>query len=473
MASQLSAVWVSGLETPVDTSDVAKFFSRLGSIEEIVPVSDDDSGSVLLVFVNPESVTSALDLNGRNLRDSTLSVSIPTESQLHLLNRGTTSDVHTSEDPTISNVHSAFAKLDPASMLSVLEDLMIVAKGNHSSPPLTNGNPSRDKQTDPVIYNARSSQNVSPVVNASGQFGLQQPVLANRNQVPVIPHVGQFPKIAFFSGDLCKAGEVKFWHWRSEITSLLSEGYSQPVILQSIRRSLRGTAAEVMQNLKSPCVEEVLDKFDMVFGMVLSNEDMLSDYYNTSQKSDESIVAWSCRLESILSRLVERNLATNVNEMKRSRFWHGLINSQVKESLRHRFERGDSFQNLFIAARSREHEFGLDSCPMSDVSNKSSLQQQKLTKASVQVQQTNTVDTQLTQISKQLASLQKELNILKTRSDTGPSSRHRVDITNKHRVTPSIDPQTVECFYCHDIGHFIRDCPKLKQKKDSNLGNGK
>ena len=64
--------------------------------------------------------------------------------------------------------------------------------------------------------------------------------------------VQQFPKIAFSSGDDYKAGEVKFWHWKSEVTSLLNEGYSQSVILQSIRRSVRGTAAEVMQNLKIP-----------------------------------------------------------------------------------------------------------------------------------------------------------------------------------------------------------------------------
>ena len=77
---------------------------------------------------------------------------------------------------------------------------------------------------------------------------------------------------------------TQIWALESEVTSLLNEGYSLSVILQSIRRSLRGTAAETMQNLKIPIrVQDVLDKFEIVFGIVLYDENLLSDYYNTVQ----------------------------------------------------------------------------------------------------------------------------------------------------------------------------------------------
>ena len=57
----------------------------------------------------------------------------------------------------------------------------------------------------------------------------------------------QYPKVTVFSGNMGK-GEVLYCQWRNEVMSLVSEGYSEPCILQGIRRSLRGTASEVVQN---------------------------------------------------------------------------------------------------------------------------------------------------------------------------------------------------------------------------------
>ena len=63
-----------------------------------------------------------------------------------------------------------------------------------------------------------------------------------------------------------------------------------------------------MQHLKIPIrVQDVLDKFEIVFGTVLCNKNLLSDY-----------------LESHLSILSERGISLNVDEMLRTRFWHGL-----------------------------------------------------------------------------------------------------------------------------------------------------
>ena len=66
---------------------------------------------------------------------------------------------------------------------------------------------------------------------------------------------------------------------------------------------MRGTATKVLQNLKLPItVQAVLDKFDVVFGTVLCDEELLSDYYSTSQRSTETVLAWACHLESHLYR---------------------------------------------------------------------------------------------------------------------------------------------------------------------------
>jgi hypothetical protein len=50
--------------------------------------------------------------------------------------------------------------------------------------------------------------------------------------------------------------------------SLVSEDYNPSCILQGVRRSLRGTAAEVLQNLgNNISIHSLIDKFDVVFGI--------------------------------------------------------------------------------------------------------------------------------------------------------------------------------------------------------------
>ena len=211
----------------------------------------------------------------------------------------------------------------------------------------------------------------------------------------------------------------------------------------------------MLQNLKLPItVQAVLDKFEIVFGTVLCNEELLSDYYNTIQRPSESVVAWACRLESHLSRLSERGLASNVDDMLRTRFWHGLSSSKVKEALRHRFERGESYKHLFTSARSLEHEFTSVTSNQWSSEDNTSRKSVSYSKAAVNVQQTGTLQSQLDSLSKQLASMQKEIISLK--SSAKPST------------VQSPQSRKLECVYCHEVNHFIKDCPKLKRKNESS-----
>ncbi len=45
-------------------------------------------------------------------------------------------------------------------------------------------------------------------------------------------------------------------------------------------------------------IHSLIDKFDVVFGIVLSAETLLEDVYNAAQNVDEKVVIWDCRLES-------------------------------------------------------------------------------------------------------------------------------------------------------------------------------
>ena len=395
-SAQLS-IWVSGLDSPVDPIDVARFLSRIGDVHDVI-VSPDGSDAALVVFKDIRSVQKALQLDGTNMRDAVITVGVPSKSQLTLLSEGGYRfDDDESHVSGVDRLKGWFEQLPPSDMVKLLQDLTHMTQIKQTTPAV---NVTPKSASTPVSLpdpNNRPFSAGSPVVSLPS---LITPRNIIANSTPGLVPVQQFPKIAFFSGDDYKAGEVKFWHWKSEVTSLLNEGYSQSAILQSIRRSLRCTAAEVMQNLKIPIrVQDVLDKFEIVFGTVLCNENLLSDYYNTMQNSSESVVAWSCRLESHLSRLSERGLASNVDEMLRTRFWHGLYGSKIKEALRHRFERGESYKDLFTSARSLEHEFSYVASNQSSPRDLSSNKQMFNPNTKINLQETSNFQKQLDALS--------------------------------------------------------------------------
>ena len=443
-------VWVSDLSVPVSPSDIANFFGKIGTVKDVI-VPDMDSGSALIVFVDHSSVDKALAWNGKNLRDQVIRVDIPTSSQLEVL--FSSDSKNTQPVSVVDKLRTEFMKLDPSNMLSLLQEFTNLAQ-KHCEPYHPTGSLI---PPDPV----------SPS-GAASSFGFQNVPIHPTN--PPVSHspgflpVQQYPKIAFFSGEEGKSGDVKFGQWRSEVVSLMNEGYSEPVILQGIRRSLRGTAAEVLHNLPRPVsVTDILTKFDVVFGIVLSMEHLLEDFYNATQLPTEKVVVWGCRLESILSRLRERGLSSDSNAMLRSRFWHGLSDLKIKNALRHKFDNGDSFQELLTSARSVEHESTRVVLSEVKVIDKQICDPKQSSTAKVNVQQTSSLEKTLQEFGNQLVSIKKEIAKLKE----GGMNKSSGQIPSSF--------SKLECFYCHEVGHVIRDCVKLKRKNElsKNSGNWK
>jgi len=432
-------VWVSDLDVPVSPSDIAKFFSKIGTVNDVI-VPDMDSGSALIVFVEQSSVDKALIWNGKNLRDQVIRVDIPTSSQLEVL--VSSESKNTQSAPDIDNLKAELMKLDPSNMLTMLQELTNLAqKHSESYHPAGPVMP-------PYPMSPSGAASASRFQNQSNH-PTNTPATNNPGFLPV----HQYPKIAFFSGEEGKSGDVKYGQWRSEVVSLRNEGYSEPVILQGIRRSLRGTAAEVLHNLKCPVsVIDILTKFDVVFGIVLSMEHLLEDFYNATQLPTEKVVVWGCRLESILSRLRDRGLSSDSNVMLRSRFWHGLSDLKIKNALRHRFDNGESFQELMTSARSVEHESTRVLSSEAKVLDIRTCDPKHNRTAKVNVQQTAGLEKTLQEFGNQLASIKKEIAKLKEGG------------MNKASGPIPSSGSNLECFYCHEVGHFIRDCAKLKRK---------
>ncbi len=84
--------------------------------------------------------------------------------------------------------------------------------------------------------------------------------------------------------------------------------------------------ADVLLHLgENVSIEQVLDKYDVIFGNVLSPETLIEQFCTAKQKSGESVSLWSCRLEDLKMKIVGGPFTDDVlHEMLRTKFWTGL-----------------------------------------------------------------------------------------------------------------------------------------------------
>ena len=106
----------------------------------------------------------------------------------------------------------------------------------------------------------------------------------------------EIPRLPTFSGSHSTKGETSYNQWRYDVLCLVEDNvWPGEVILQSVRRSVRGIAAEVLVNLgRNTDVDQVIKKFDSVFGNILTPEQILEDFYVARQLETESVTEWGC-----------------------------------------------------------------------------------------------------------------------------------------------------------------------------------
>jgi len=166
------------------------------------------------------------------------------------------------------------------------------------------------------------------------------------------------PKIPWFSGNEVKTGDVPYDIWRHEVKVLLRQTYEKEAMLNAVRRSLRGEAGYVAMRLDLDApVEEILHKLDSVYGSIEKKEELLGEFYGARQKEDESVSAWSCRLESTLSKAIERGIVqrSEVDGMLHSMLWTGLRTS-LKDISGHKYDTVRDFDGLRVALRQIEND---------------------------------------------------------------------------------------------------------------------
>lgn len=186
------------------------------------------------------------------------------------------------------------------------------------------------------------------------------PSLGNDNRSSRATSVPTPRRLSMFHGDVSNLtkGEVVYDQWRYEVSCLVEEGYTQKDIAEAIRRSVRGEPSRVLMRLGTTAtVIEILQKFDSVYGIIDTRESLLAKFYSAKQGDTEDVTSWSCRLEDILGRAIEKKIVSKVdsNGMLRSMLWTGL-RTDLKNISGHKFDAIQDFDRLRIELRLIEQE---------------------------------------------------------------------------------------------------------------------
>jgi hypothetical protein len=167
------------------------------------------------------------------------------------------------------------------------------------------------------------------------------------------------PHLPNFSGEKGK-GEVSYQIWKYDVDSLQKDSScSKQAILEAIRKSVRGMAADMLLDLGvGASVSQIISEFDMIFGDVKTGEQLNEEFYMAKQEPNENITQWSCRLRGLASRTCEAG-ALKDDEVKcklRNKFWSGLHSSEIRNALRYHYHNEEPFESLVKAARLVENE---------------------------------------------------------------------------------------------------------------------
>lgn len=98
-----------------------------------------------------------------------------------------------------------------------------------------------------------------------------------------------FPRISTFSGSA--RGETSYELWRYEIQCLLNEKvYRHDQILQTIRRSVKGEAANILMRLgPGATIDSIIQKMNSIYDTIDRCQRILGQFYSAQQEENESV----------------------------------------------------------------------------------------------------------------------------------------------------------------------------------------
>ena len=171
----------------------------------------------------------------------------------------------------------------------------------------------------------------------------------------------QKPYIGTFSGTEPRPkNESSFDDWRVDVETLIaSKKYSDFVISQTIRKSLRVPAKRVLLAMSTTASSrDIISRLENVYGNVACGQAVVQEFYTAVQSAEENVAEWAVRLEEILKRAVDKGqiVKDSRDEILRSKFWRGLYSQDLKNATKIYYESEKNFEKLLYKVRSEEYE---------------------------------------------------------------------------------------------------------------------
>lgn len=275
------------------------------------------------------------------------------------------------------------------------------------------------------------------------------------------PREGKTPKLPKFSGSQALKSEPSFRVWQFDVEDL-KRNHGENEVRRAIHESVTGMAAEILTRLgQEATVNQILSKFQNIFGTVVSDQKLLADFYTAQQKSNESIAEWSCRLEEYLCHPNLNNL-TSKNNMLKTRFFSGLFSDAIANSIRHLVE-SKTFEDLVVSAREAE----------ADVENKSSKAVAKAQVVDPMLEQLKQIKASLDKLTTKSEEWERRLSTVEQQRATRPRQQSTQRSYHSTNTEQQNQPREVTCFYCKTPGHVKRNCQKYLNSRQSAARGGK
>ena len=273
---------------------------------------------------------------------------------------------------------------------------------------------------------------LDPSLSLGFDLGVRPVGLENRGNYGACDSRGTFPKFSVFSGEDPKPKqEVTFEEWMYELDCVLGENlYTESMVAQAVRRSLRGPAKRIIMTLGSlASLKDIIHRLDGVFGNVASGESILQEFYTTKQGQDETVAAWGLRLEEILQKAIEKGHVDRMsrNRMLHTKFWKSLRSEKLKNATRVKFETIKIFEELRKAVRAEEYEMSLSSTVQ--VKSTVTLDSQTDTKLDLVLRKIETLERDIVELKRDRPTTL-EPNTRESKSDRGYS--HKPGMATKY-----------------------------------------
>ena len=441
-------IYITGLPQGTNVASLHEHFAKVGPVQHCA-VKINESGEVngdgFVVFqLSSDAARAIRDFSGRSFKDSNLQIKATIESQLKELEMLIPEVVKLIKQEPVSDptdkLLGILGELDLEARIKALERLSALQFNIKSD---SSGMNEYQKSGQTLTTDGKSQ------AAGSGDTPLRSDQLSYMH--PMLPHI---PRLPTFSGDDGNKGDVGFRRWKYEVKSLLHEGHSDATVLQSMRRSLRGTAADVLTWMSEDVTPtDILGKLDGLFGDVLTGESLLQQFYSERQKADESVAVWGCRLESLVANAIEKGKISPSakNDMLKSKFWVDLYDDRLKNATRHKYDSIDDFAELCIAVRAIEHELA-EGDKHKRKPSLGKVQSHQMTNSGAAVsKESEKTEQQL---------ILEKLELLSTRMDkleTIPQRRSRT--THKpRRAQQHLRVAQVICYRCGKEGHVALGC---------------